>query len=92
MDSDTENKLIKRIDSLEKELKEEIDRLDSTISKNAIYEIEGNGVLRGEMRKADLEQGKDILKIRHKLNNNDSNWYILTCIVVIASLVYWFNL
>jgi hypothetical protein len=92
MDSDTENKLIKRIDSLEKELKEEIDRLDSTISKNAIYEIEGNGVLRGEMRKADLEQGKDILEIRHKLNNNDSNWYILTCIVAIASLVYWFNL
>ena len=92
MDSDTENKLIKRIDSLEKELKEEIVRLDSTISKNVGLDIKGNVLLSGEMTKADNEQKLDILKIRHKLNDNDSNLYILICVLAIASFVYWFNL
>ena len=90
MDSDTENKLIKRIDSLEKELKEEIGRLDSKILKNERYEIEGNGELRGEMRKADREQSLDILKIKGKLLDNSSNWKILLGVVALALFSFWY--
>ena len=90
MDSDTENKLIKRIDSLEKELKEEIGRLDSKILKNERYELEGNSELRGEMRKADREQSLDILKIKGKLLDNSSNWKILLGVVALALFSFWY--
>ena len=91
MDSDTENKLIKRIDSLEKELKEEIGRLDSKILKNERYELEGNSELRGEMRKADREQSLDILKIKGKLLDNSSNWKILLGVVALVLFSFWYD-
>jgi hypothetical protein len=95
MELDTENKLIKKIERLEddvKELKEEIAELDMKILRNEGYELEGNSQLRSEMNKADREQSVDILKIKSKLLDNDSNWKILLGVVALVLFSYWVNL
>ena len=91
MDVNTEDKLNKKIERVEKELKEEIRQLKIKMHQNVLDEIEGNSRLRGEMRKADREQSVDILKIKGKLLDNTSNWKILLGVVALVLFSYWYN-